>query len=56
MAPPFTHSAFLVAMSGIAVFVARIDVLFGRADGHYIHLSSQDERLFCVLPVTEALP
>ncbi len=39
---------------GTKVFVAARDVSFVRADGHYTQVYIQDERLFCVWPVTEA--
>ncbi|MEO9683703.1 MAG: MHYT domain-containing protein [Tateyamaria sp.] len=39
---------------GTKVFVRSSDVLFVRADGHYTQVYTQDERLFCAWPVTEA--
>lgn len=36
------------------IFIRPSDVLFVRADGHYTQIYTQDERLFCVWPVTEA--
>lgn len=39
---------------GGKVFVSPRDVSFVRADGHYTQVYTDDERLFCVWPVTEA--
>lgn len=39
---------------GGKVFIAPSDVAFVRADGHYTQVYTNDERLFCVWPVTEA--
>ena len=39
---------------GGKVFVRSGDVLFVRADGHYTQIYTQNERLFCAWPVTEA--
>lgn len=39
---------------GSKVFVPVRDVQFVRADGHYTQVYTQNERLFCVWPVTEA--
>ncbi len=39
---------------GGKVFIAPSDVSFVRADGHYTQVYTDDERLFCVWPVTEA--
>lgn len=39
---------------GGKVFVRSDDVSFVRADGHYTQVYTDDERLFCVWPVTEA--
>ncbi|WP_299554891.1 MHYT domain-containing protein [uncultured Tateyamaria sp.] len=39
---------------GSKVFVRSADVLFVRADGHYTQIYTEEERLFCVWPVTEA--
>lgn len=36
------------------IFVLPSDVLFVRADGHYTQVYTQNDRLFCVWPVTEA--
>ncbi|MCC1494164.1 MHYT domain-containing protein [Cognatishimia sp. F0-27] len=39
---------------GAKVFVRAEDVAFVRADGHYTQVYTDDERLFCAWPVTEA--
>ena len=39
---------------GGKVFVSPSDVLFVRADGHYTQVYTEQERLFCAWPVTEA--
>lgn len=39
---------------GNKVFVRTRDVLFVRADGHYTQVYTEDERLFCVWPITAA--
>ncbi|MEP2532413.1 MHYT domain-containing protein [Shimia sp.] len=39
---------------GGKVFIRYEDVSFVRADGHYTQVYTDDERLFCVWPVTEA--
>ncbi|MEM1301880.1 MAG: MHYT domain-containing protein [Pseudomonadota bacterium] len=39
---------------GGKVFVRARDVQFVRADGHYTQVYTEDERLFCAWPVTEA--
>lgn len=39
---------------GKKVFVRAKDVMFVRADGHYTQIYTQDERLFCVWPITVA--
>jgi NO-binding membrane sensor protein with MHYT domain len=39
---------------GSKVFIRSDDVLFVRADGHYTQIYTQDDRLFCAWPVTEA--
>ena len=39
---------------GNKVFVRARDVLFVRADGHYTQIYTEDERLFCVWPITVA--
>ena len=39
---------------GHKVFLRSEDVSFVRADGHYTQVYTDDERLFCVWPVTEA--
>lgn len=39
---------------GDKVFVSPLDVRFLRADGHYTQVYTQQERLFCVWPITEA--
>ena len=39
---------------GAKVFVRSDDVQFLRADGHYTQVYTQNERLFCVRPITEA--
>lgn len=58
---PVTRSAEAVAglqipceRDGNKVFIRSDDVLFVRADGHYTQIYTDDERLFCVWPVTEA--
>ncbi|MEM9522686.1 MAG: MHYT domain-containing protein [Pseudomonadota bacterium] len=40
--------------NGGKVFISPADVLFVRADGHYIQVYTASERLFCIWPVTEA--
>ena len=40
--------------NGVKVFVSPLDVQFVRADGHYTQVYTEDERLFCVWPITEA--
>lgn len=40
---------------GGKVFIAPSDVMFVRADGHYTQVYTEQERLFCAWPVTEAL-
>ncbi|AXT27875.1 carbon monoxide dehydrogenase [Ruegeria sp. AD91A] len=39
---------------GNKVFVRARDVVFVRADGHYTQIYTEDERLFCVWPITVA--
>ncbi|ABD55015.1 putative integral membrane sensor protein [Jannaschia sp. CCS1] len=39
---------------GSKVFVRSRDVLFVRADGHYTQIYTEDDRLFCVWPITVA--
>ncbi len=39
---------------GSKVFVRSREVLFVRADGHYSQIYTEDERLFCVWPITVA--
>ncbi|SFR08443.1 MHYT domain-containing protein [Poseidonocella sedimentorum] len=39
---------------GAKVFVAVRDVVLVRADGHYTQVYTEDDRLFCVWPITEA--
>ncbi len=39
---------------GNKVFVRARDVLFVRADGHYTQVYTEDDRLFCVWPITAA--
>lgn len=39
---------------GGKVFISHSDVSFVRADGHYTQVYTNDERLFCAWPVTEA--
>lgn len=41
--------------NGGKVFVRSEDVLFVQADGHYTHVYTETERLFCAWPVTEAM-
>ena len=40
---------------GGKIFVSPSDVMFVRADGHYTQVYTEQERLFCAWPVTEAL-
>ena len=39
---------------GVRVFVAPADVALVRADGHYTQVYTEQDRLFCVWPITEA--
>lgn len=39
---------------GGKVFISPSDVALVRADGHYTQIYTQDDRLFCVWPITEA--
>ena len=39
---------------GGKVFVSPQDVALVRADGHYTQVYTEDDRLFCVWPITEA--
>ncbi|MCK0119544.1 LytTR family transcriptional regulator DNA-binding domain-containing protein [Loktanella sp. F6476L] len=39
---------------GGKIFVAPSDVVFVRADGHYTQIYTEQDRLFCVWPITEA--
>ncbi|MFP7672473.1 MHYT domain-containing protein [Marivita sp. S0852] len=39
---------------GTKIFVAPDDVAFVRADGHYTQVYTDQDRLFCVWPITEA--
>ncbi|MEP2641568.1 MHYT domain-containing protein [Roseobacter sp.] len=39
---------------GARIFIAPQDVALVRADGHYTQVYTEDDRLFCVWPITEA--
>lgn len=39
---------------GARIFVASTDVAFVRADGHYTQIYTNQDRLFCAWPITEA--
>jgi DNA-binding LytR/AlgR family response regulator len=39
---------------GHKIFVRAKDVMFVRADGHYTQIYTENERLFCVWPITVA--
>lgn len=51
---PSAHLQIPCERGGNKVFIAANDVSFVRADGHYTQVYTDDERLFCAWPVTEA--
>ncbi len=53
-AAPATGLVIPCEKDGGKVFVPSKDVAFVRADGHYTQVYTDDERYFCVWPITEA--
>ena len=53
-APAFAGLQIPCERDGNKVFIRSDDVQFVRADGHYTQIYTEDERLFCAWPVTEA--
>lgn len=51
---PVTDLQIPCESEGSKVFVRSRDVLFVRADGHYTQIYTEDQRLFCVWPITTA--
>ncbi|MEL6618052.1 MAG: MHYT domain-containing protein [Pseudomonadota bacterium] len=52
--PPAAELQIPCERDGVKVFIRPGDVMFVRADGHYTQIYTEDERLFCVWPITEA--
>jgi NO-binding membrane sensor protein with MHYT domain len=54
VAPPPEIATIPCERDGKRVFVRAEDVSFIRADGHYTQVYTDEDRLFCIWPITEA--